>query len=423
MKHSSLPPNPASNARGPALAAGVAGNCAPAGSVPAQGAAGTQTRASRPDLQEHLLGTYDRGQPGPLFIFVGGMHGNEPDGIWALQDLLADLARSQAPLCGRLVCFAGNLEALRRGDRYIDRDFNRVWSEADLARGAESGIHEFEVRAGLLAQIESEIRGVKQPVVFLDLHSTSAGGSPFSIIGDTRQNRRIAFALPVPVILGLEENVDGALLGYFGERGHIAVGFEGGQHQGADTRDNHLAAAWVTLVTGGGLVGKHTPQGKVSFDQLRKAGHGLAGVVEMRYRHHVHVREEFEMVQGFTNFDPVHAGQLLAHESGQEIRSDQDGLILLPLYQGQGQDGYFLGREVRRFWLRISTGLRVLQVGKLAPLLPGIQRVQGEDDTLDVNPKIARWWVVEIFHLLGYRKHEPVEGRLRFSRRKSWASR
>jgi hypothetical protein len=41
---------------------------------------------------------------------------------------------------------------------------------------------------------------------------------------------------------------------------------------------------------------------------------------------------------------------------------------------------------------------------------------------LDVNSKIARWWVVEIFHLLGYRRHEPVANCQRFVRRKSWLS-
>jgi hypothetical protein len=40
-----------------------------------------------------------------------------------------------------------------------------------------------------------------------------------------------------------------------------------------------------------------------------------------------------------------------------------------------------------------------------------------ETDTLEVNSFIARWWVVEVFHLLGFRRCERVAGRLRFSRR------
>lgn len=376
-----------------------------------------------PQLTDHFLGSYDRGRPGPVFVFVGGMHGNEAAGVFALQELLAALELQQLPLRGRLVCFAGNLQALRFGDRYLDLDFNRLWSASDMQPGAHPGVREIPMRDALLKLIEDAIAGVSEPVIFLDLHSTSAGGAPFSIIGDTRQNRRIAFALPVPVILGLEENVEGALLGYFGERGHVAVGFEGGQHRDAFTQRNHLAAAWLTLIGAGGLMRDEAPAGKPSFDRLREAGRGHAGVVEMRYRHHVQVREEFEMLGGFANFDRIEAGQLLAHEAGREVRSRGPGLILLPLYQGQGQDGFFVGREVRRFWLRVSSVLRALQLGKLAHWLPGIQRIPGSLDTLEVNPLVARWWVIEIFHLLGFRRKERVGNRLRFSRRVEGLSR
>ncbi len=192
----------------------------------------------RPDLSEHLLGVYDVGLEGPLFVFVGGLHGNEPAGVWALQELLKVLERERFQLRGRLVCLAGNLQALRCGERYLDVDFNRIWSPEDIREGTPEAAREVPVRARLMAAIEQEIKSAKEPVLFLDLHSTSAGGSPFSIIGDTLQNRQIAFGFPVPVILGLEENVEGALLGYFGERGHVAVGFEGGQHDDPG-RDRH----------------------------------------------------------------------------------------------------------------------------------------------------------------------------------------
>lgn len=373
----------------------------------------------RPDLAAHRLGTYETGRPGPLFVFVGGMHGNEPSGVFALQELLAELEREALPLCGRLVAFAGNLEALRHGDRYIDADLNRLWSRADLAMPDDAGpaAHERGTRDTLLHEIEAEIEGATEPVIFLDLHSTSASGSPFSIIGDTLQNRRIAFAFPVPVILGLEENVDGALLGYFGERGHVAVGFEGGQHDDEDTRANQLAAAWITLTVAGGLVQSQTPEARLSFERLREAGRGLPGVVEMRYRHHVAQRELFEMRPGFTNFDRVERGEVLAKDRGSEIRAAEPGLVLLPLYQGQGQDGFFLGGEVRRFWLRLSRVLRALRVGALLPLLPGVRRVENEPGTLEVNRRIARVWVVEVFHLVGFRRRQESGPRLRFSRR------
>jgi succinylglutamate desuccinylase len=371
----------------------------------------------RLQLDSHLVGVHDLGRPGPLFVFVGGMHGNEPAGVHALRRVLAELEREQLALNGRLVCFAGHLSALRLGERYLDRDLNRIWGREDLAAGDQASVHETVLRKNLLQQIEAEIVGASEPVVFLDLHSTSAGGSPFSIIGDTRQNRRIAFALPVPVILGLEENVDGALLGYFGERGHVAVGFEGGQHEGPETVDNHVAAIWLTLITAGGLDAGSTPQGRPAFERLRAAGRGLPGVVELRYRHHVEARDEFVMRAGFANFDPVRKGEDLAQDARGAVHCAEDGLILLPLYQGQGQDGFFIGREVRRFWLRVSSLLRALRLDRIVHWLPGIRRLPGARDTLVVDSQVARWWVIEIFHLLGFRRRRPVQGKLRFSRR------
>ncbi|MCB9916756.1 MAG: succinylglutamate desuccinylase/aspartoacylase family protein [Planctomycetes bacterium] len=375
-------------------------------------------RAGRPDLERHVLGAYETARPGPTVVLVGGLHGNEPAGVYAIRAVLAELERRALPLRGRVVGLAGNLGALRRGDRFLDRDLNRMWSATELAPGAPSDAsRDAAERAALHALVERALADAREPVVFLDLHSTSADGAPFSIIGDTLQNRRIAFALPVPVILGLEENVEGALLGYFGERGHVAVGFEGGQHDAESTQAHHVAAVWLTLLACGALTRAELPEAAEYHALLRRAARGLPGVVEMRYRHHVEPADEFEMRPGFTNFDAVRAGQVLARDARGEIACPEDGFVLLPLYQGQGQDGFFVGREVRRVWLRLSRVVRAARLDRLAPLLPGIRRVRGERGTLEVDRHVARWWVVEIFHLLGFRRVRPAGGALRFTRR------
>jgi hypothetical protein len=89
----------------------------------------------------------------------------------------------------------------------------------------------------------------------------------------------------------------------------------------------------------------------------------------------------------------------------------------MPLYQNQGADGFFLVREVRPLWLHVATWCRRLHLEKLLPWLPGIQPHPTQPDTLLVNPRIARWFVVELFHLLGFRKQRPEGDRLVVSRR------
>ena len=54
----------------------------------------------------------------------------------------------------------------------------------------------------------------------------------------------------------------------------------------------------------------------------------------------------FTMVPGFRNVDYARASQLLARDNNGEIRAESDGVIILPLYQGQGSDGFFWGRAV-----------------------------------------------------------------------------
>ena len=107
---------------------------------------------------------------------------------------------------------------------------------------------------------------------------------------------------------------------------------------------HHVAAIWLSLIACGALRPEDVPDRAAHHDVLRDVGRGLPGVVEMRYRHHVEPEDAFRMREGFTNFDSVDRGEVLAFDSGGEIRSEEAGFVLLPLYQGQGQDGFFIGR-------------------------------------------------------------------------------
>jgi len=50
----------------------------------------------------------------------------------------------------------------------------------------------------------------------------------------------------------------------------------------------------------------------------------------------------------YANFDPVTKGELLAYDRHGEIRAKFDGLILMPLYQKQGNDGFFIIKDINR---------------------------------------------------------------------------
>ena len=75
-------------------------------------------------------------------------------------------------------------------------------------------------------------------------------GSPANVA------QRIAWIwqeIPVPVILGLEENLDGTILGLFGRLGQVCIAVEGGQHDDPSTADHLEASVWMALVAGGAV--------------------------------------------------------------------------------------------------------------------------------------------------------------------------
>lgn len=368
------------------------------------------------------LGRWDTGRPGPTVLVLSGVHGNEPAGVVAAQRVLRQLQSAEMPVRGRVVALAGNLGALAEGRRFLVRDLNRGWSavaiEALWRRRDEELTPEDREQRGLLRAFEEVERTASGALVFVDLHTSSAMGAPFLCLADTMDNRNLGLATGVPIILGIEETIDGASLEWFGERGVLAIAAEGGQHDHPQTVANHEALLWQVLVHVG-IVRPDQIDLEAHRERLRQATAGVPPIVEIVRRHAITAADRFVMEPGFENFSPVQKGDLLARDRNGEIRAPSDGRVLLPLYQALGDDGFFFARPVRPFWLRVAAVLRAARGDALLPLLPGVRRDPGDRNTILVDPRIARWWVTEVFHLLGFRKVRRRDDRLAFTRRRS----
>jgi succinylglutamate desuccinylase len=305
---------------------------------------------------ERELGQHSSGRPGPLLIAIGGIHGNEPAGVSALRTVLGELRAKNIAIEGRLVALVGNLQALARNRRYVERDLNRMWTEAELkelaAADPKSDEGERREQRELLAAIEAQLAdGPWTQVFLLDLHSTSGVGPPFTIVGDTVPDRKLALDLCVPTIVGLKENIAGTLLEHISHRGHLAVVLEGGQNEAPTTVEHHEAAVWLMLAAAG-MWQAPSAERERHRATLAGAARGLPSAVRIRLRYAIDEGETFKMEPGFKNFDRVARGQLLARsgDSGEhEIRAPIDSILLMPRYQGQGEDGFFLGFGTRPF--------------------------------------------------------------------------
>ena len=98
---------------------------------------------------------FDSGRPGPRVMVQALTHGNEICGAIALDRLLRLAAR---PVRGKLVLAFANVEAFRKFDpanpyasRFVDEDFNRVWTREVLDGSRDS----VELRRARRSSIES----------------------------------------------------------------------------------------------------------------------------------------------------------------------------------------------------------------------------------------------------------------------------
>ena len=300
-------------------------------------------------------------EPGPLLLVVAGIHGNEPAGVLAARRFFERLERDAPPLRGDVVALLGNTRALARGVRYIDRDLNRGWSRDHLASSpTDGGPHSSEdlEQRELFDAIESARSLARGPVTFLDLHTTSADGIPFAMVGDAPRGRDFALHFPLPLLLGLLEQVDAPLLEYMRGLGCVTLGVEAGQNDRESSVLHHEAVLWIALVAAGLLRRDSVPEFARCRALLSRARRGLPHVMQVQRRHPITPQDRFLMQPGFANIQRVRAGELLARDRSGDIHADRDGILFMPLYQPQGDDGFFLGRAVHSFRLRFPALLR-----------------------------------------------------------------
>lgn len=367
-----------------------------------------------------ILGHFKGDLPGPTMVVVGGMHGNEPSGVQALQTLLTELEGFEDRFSGELLALGGNLRALEEGKRFIDYDLNRMWKMAEDMRSLGTIPESYEKKEmkelhELVEKISDERKG---PLVFLDLHTTSSESSPFLLCGDTLRNRDFITGVPVPKILGLDEQLNGPFLSYVNAQGHISIVFEAGQHDSPESYKNHLALLRVMLVRAGCLEKDVLCSHELNLNRLEaQAGKELQGFYEVRHRYGIRSAEDFKMKPGYYNFRKVEDQELLAKYRSFPVYAPLAGRIFMPLYQQQGDDGFFIVRQIPKRRIRRSAFLRRIGFHHLLPIFPGVRRHAQYENMLLVNPRSFRRWGPSMLYVLGYRRMSRESGKLIFVKR------
>ena len=138
--------------------------------------------------------TFDSGAPGAHVMLSALVHGNELCGAHALDYLLREEVRPQQ---GKLTLAFMNIAAYARFDpanpvvsRYVDEDFNRVWS-AEVLDGPRDSVELRRAR---------EVRPLVDTVeLLLDIHSMQHATPPLMLAGRHDKGRRLALGVGIPV--------------------------------------------------------------------------------------------------------------------------------------------------------------------------------------------------------------------------------
>lgn len=358
--------------------------------------------------ETRVLDDYGGSSTGPHLVCMAGMHGNEQAGIQALRKVFRTLRMGKTTPPGRLTGVIGNMEAVRAGKRHIAKDLNRCWTpeRLELIRNDELTPVDSEDREQMaLYHVLSDL--LPDPgtqISVMDLHTTTANSTPFCTFGDTLPNRRFARDFPLPKILGLEDHLEGSFLEFLNRKGYTTIGIEGGQHQNPVSVRNLEAAIWIGMESAGCLRGCFKKESETHRSFLEQISVNSPDLLEVTYRHPIKAEDRFRMREGYRNFQSIHAGELLATDRTGNIHAPFSGRIMLPLYQGLGDDGFFIGNRIRRFYYHLSSVMRRLGLSHLLPLLPGVSRYHRDINTLSISRKIfhSRW--IHLLYFMGYRR-------------------
>lgn len=291
------------------------------------------------------------GMPGPEVLLTALVHGNEYSGALALD---AFLRSGVMPRCGRITAAFCNVAAFTQFDprvpdasRFVDVDFNRVWS-ADALDGPGASVELQRARA---------IRPlVERATHLLDLHSMHEPCAPLLVTGTLPRNIAFAQALAsggqIVVDAGHADGVRMRDYGAFADPagGRIALLLEAGQHWDRAALSAARNVLMRFLVGSGVLQRSDVPPGWLLPDTSAPA--------PIAVTHRVVARSmDFAFVQDYCGGELIHrAGTPIAHDAGEPVVTPYDDCVLVMPSVRQLRPGVTTVRLGRRSMAQASQG-------------------------------------------------------------------
>lgn len=296
-------------------------------------------------MENRIIGNYTSNKKGPLLFVTGGVHGNEPSGVKALEKVFEELEKTRPEINGRIVGVRGNTSALKKDQRYIDEDLNRTWTEKNVQSGNPETTEQKEMHE-IIEVLQDFPEKDYSKRYFLDCHTTSSDSLPYISVQEVNDNDPWAHKFPTYIVRGFSDIVYGAIDHYMSRTGLTGFVFEAGQHTSPASVENHEGIIWLALKEACGLDLSEISCYPQCVDKFAKENAPEQKTFEIIHRHEIKDGDTFKMEPGYKNFQKIEKDELLAISNGKEIRSTWDAYIFMPLYQSQGNDGFFVIQAV-----------------------------------------------------------------------------
>jgi predicted deacylase len=306
-----------------------------------------------PDIEPYRAGntgidyvtTFDSNTAGPHVLVTALTHGNEICGALALDRLFR---AGLLPRQGKLTLAFDNITAYRNFDarvptasRFVDEDFNRLWSPATLD-GPRQSTELARARA---------LRPVVDAADFLlDIHSMQYATAPLMLAGTLDRSVALARRVGIPELIMCDAgHAAGPRMRDYADFGDpasskTALLIESGQHWERRAAEVATDVMLRFLVALGTLTREDAqPLAGPDFNALRRQR-------VIRVTEAVTITgDRFEFVEEFRGLEVVpRKGTLIGRDNGREVRTPYDDCVLIMPSRrlAKGQTAVRLGRYV-----------------------------------------------------------------------------
>ena len=285
-----------------------------------------------PDISSYRIGNtgvdyihqFDSGKPGPNVMISSVVHGNELCGAIAVDHMLQNDVR---PMKGKLSLAFMNVDAYLSFDadnpsasRYLDEDFNRLWTKEVLAGNRDS----------------TELRRARKvlPVLdtvdlLLDIHSMQTATTPLMMAGPLDKGCEFARKLGIPevVVMDFGHKAGRRMREYEGfsdpESNKNALLIECGQNWEQRSADLAITASWRFLMMLG-LVSEEN-----AAAHLRTEPPSEQRIIKVSGPYTIR-NSDFSFKEPYLGLEEIpSAGTVIANDGEIEVKTPYDNCVLI----------------------------------------------------------------------------------------------